>query len=146
MHFVTVHTHCSQPWHSHRLHQDSLCPRHTSSVEAHTCGSRGTGKPQGCRSWILWRHYGKVTWWYNVRKCYAYSQMPPLGMGESNISECKISLTAFLVLIRTIATVIGAVTHPVAGNAAVVPTFKLSRCTEFVWKGGQKERHYFYLL
>lgn len=49
------------------------------------------------------------------------------------------SLTAFLVLIRTITTVIWAVTHPVAGNAAVVPTFKLGGCTKFVCKGKQRE-------
>lgn len=63
MFFWNCPTHCSQPWHSHQLHQDSLCLHRTSSVEAHTCGSRDTGKPRDCRSWILWRHYGKVTWW-----------------------------------------------------------------------------------
>lgn len=49
------------------------------------------------------------------------------------------SLTAFLVLIRTIATVIGAVTHPVGGNATVVPTFKLGGCAKFVCKGWQRQ-------
>lgn len=39
---------------------------------------------------------------------------------------------AFLVLIRTIAAVVGAVTHPVAGNAAMVPAFKLGECTKLV--------------
>lgn len=39
---------------------------------------------------------------------------------------------AFLVLIRAITTVIRAITHPVGGNAAVVPTFKLGGCTKFV--------------
>lgn len=32
---------------------------------------------------------------------------------------------AFLVFVRTVTAVIRAVTHPVAGNATVVPTFKL---------------------
>lgn len=39
---------------------------------------------------------------------------------------------AFLVLIRTITAVIRTVTHPVRGNAAVVPTFKLGGCAKFV--------------
>lgn len=66
--FCNGPTHCSQPWQSHQLHQDSPCLHHTSSAEAHTCGSRDTGKPQDCRFWTLWQHYGKVTWWYNNRK------------------------------------------------------------------------------
>lgn len=63
-------------------------------------------------------------------------------MGESTFTLVTVSnmlLTAFLVFIRTIPTVIRAVTHPVAGNAAVVPTFKLGGCTKFVCKGSQKE-------
>lgn len=39
---------------------------------------------------------------------------------------------AFLILVRTITTVVSAVTHPVGGNAAMVPTFKLAGRTEFV--------------
>lgn len=69
-------------------------------------------------------------------------QLPPLGVGESTftlVSGINMSLTAFLVLIRTITTVIRAVTHPVGGNAAVVPTFKLGGCTKFVCKGGKRE-------
>lgn len=46
------------------------------------------------------------------------------------------SHTAILVLIRTIAAVVGAVTHPVAGNAAMVPAFKLGGCTKLVCKRG----------
>lgn len=79
---------------------------------------------------------------YNIRKSYKYSQMPPLGVGESTftlLSASNMSLTAFLVLIRPITTVIRAVTHPVGGNAAVVPTFKLGGCAKFVCKGWQRE-------
>lgn len=49
------------------------------------------------------------------------------------------SLTAFLVLIRTVAAVIGTVTHPVGGDATVVCTLELGGCTKFVCKGCQKE-------
>lgn len=49
------------------------------------------------------------------------------------------SLTAFLVLIRTVAAVIGTITHPVGGDAAVVCTLELGGRTKFVCKGCQKE-------
>lgn len=55
------------------------------------------------------------------------------------VSVGNMLLTAFLVFIRTIPTVIRAVTHPVAGNAAVVPTFKLGGCTKFICKRSQME-------
>lgn len=55
----------------------------------------------------------------------------------------NMSLTAFLVLIRTITTVIGAVTHPVGGNAAVVPTFKLGGCAKFVCKKMSRRAQHF---
>lgn len=43
----------------------------------------------------------------------------------SGKERSNMSLTAVMVLVRTVTTVVGAVTHPVAGNAAVVPAFKL---------------------
>jgi hypothetical protein len=39
---------------------------------------------------------------------------------------------ALLVLIRAVTTVVRAVTHPVAGDAAVVPTLKLGGCAKLV--------------
>lgn len=62
------------------------------------------------------------------------------------VSVSNTSLTAFLVLIRTVATVIRAITHPVGGNAAVVPTFKLGGCTKFVCKRMERREKLFNLL
>ncbi len=78
----------------------------------------------------------------NSRKSYTYSQVLPLSQGEHTLtwwSVRNMSLTAFLVLISTITAVIRTVTHPVRGNAAVVPTFKLGGCAKFVCKGWQRE-------
>lgn len=79
----------------------------------------------------------KVKQLYNIThtvKCLQWAWVASTLASASNMS-----LTAFLVLIRAIATVIRAVTHPVGGNTAVVPTFKLGGCTKFVCKGGQRE-------
>lgn len=57
-------------------------------------------------------------------------------MGERTVNTGEWeSLTTFLVLIRTITTVVRAVTHPVGRNAAVVPAFKLGGCAKLVCKG-----------
>lgn len=53
-------------------------------------------------------------------------------------------LTAATVLVRTIPAVIGPITHPELGDAAVVVAFELHRVAEFVWErrrgdGGQSE-------
>lgn len=42
------------------------------------------------------------------------------------------TLTALAVLIAAVTTVIGSVTHPAVGNAAVVPTLKLRGRAEFI--------------
>lgn len=55
------------------------------------------------------------------------------------------SLTAFLVLVGAIAAVVGAVTHPVGGNAAVVGAFKLGGCAEFVCRGRHRSHSRYYL-
>lgn len=49
--------------------------------------------------------------------------------------QAKCQVTAFLVFIRIVTTVVRAVTHPVVEYAAVVPTFKLVGCAKFVCRG-----------
>lgn len=74
--------------------------------------------------------------------------MTLLGVGGSTffilVGVSNLTLTAFLVLIRTITTVIRAITHPVTGNTAVVPTLKLGGCTKFVCKKESRESSAFW--
>ena len=57
-------------------------------------------------------------------------------------------LTALVVLVRAVTTVVRAVAHPVAGDAAVVPTLKLGGCAELVCKRHKKQgeclKHFVY--
>lgn len=55
------------------------------------------------------------------------------------------SLTAFLVLVGAVAAVVGAVTHPVGGDAAVVRAFKLGGCAELVCRGRHRDHSRDYL-
>lgn len=62
-------------------------------------------------------------------------------MFASEGAKCQV--TAFLVFIRIVATVVRAVTHPVVVYAVVVPTFKLVGCAKFVWEKKKEENSAF---